>query len=180
MDAKANVSAQETQAYAHAWFSSPGVDTWWEKGAEGAAAKGPSPFGCEQGVGQEAKLEGKLVSTATLSLAVERQIRLRQRKDVRRVYDEGQSWAHHLLVLVARPNGLEFSRVGVTASRKLGGAAARNRAKRLMREAARCLYPQFVIGWDVMLIARPRILEAKEPQVERALSALLKRAGLST
>jgi RNase P protein component len=48
-----------------------------------------------------------------------------------------------------------------------------------MREAARCLYSQFGVGWDVMLIARARILKVKEPQVEEALSSLLRRAGLS-
>ncbi len=111
---------------------------------------------------------------------MERRIRLRRTSDVRRVYAKGRSWAHSLLVLIARPNGLDFSRVGVTASRKLGNAVARNRAKRVMREAARCLYPQIEGGWDVMLVARRRILQVKEPQVERALAVLLKRAGLNT
>lgn len=105
-------------------------------------------------------------------------MRLRRTRDVRRVYDEGKSWKHPLLVLVAHPNGLDLSRVGVTASRRLGGAVARNRAKRLLREAARHLYPQFGAGWDVMLIARNGILKVKEPQVEEALASLLKRAGL--
>mgnify|MGYP001144394880 CR=1 FL=1 len=109
---------------------------------------------------------------------MERRIRLRRTSDVRRAYDEGRSWAHSLLVLVTRPNGLDFSRVGVTASRSVGKAVARNRAKRLLREAARRLYPQFGVGWDVMLIARARILKVKEPQVEEALVSLLKRAGL--
>ncbi|MBL7063100.1 MAG: ribonuclease P protein component [Anaerolineae bacterium] len=111
---------------------------------------------------------------------MERRIRLRRTSDVRRVYDKGRSWVHPLLVLIIRPNGLDFSRVGVTASRRVGGAVARNRAKRLLREAARRLYPQFGAGWDAMLVARVNILEAKAPQVEAALASLLKRAGLST
>ena len=110
---------------------------------------------------------------------MERRVRLRRKGDVQRVYSEGRSWAHPLLVLVARPTGLDFSRVGVTASRRVGGAVARNRAKRLLREAARRLYPQFATGWDVMLIARTGIVEVMEPQVEEALASLLRRAGLS-
>ena len=111
---------------------------------------------------------------------MERRARLRRASDVRRVYDDGQSWPHPLLVLVTRPNGLDFSRVGVTASRRVGTAVARNRAKRLLREAARHLYPRFEAGWDVMLIARAGILKVKEPQVEEALASLLRRAGLGT
>ena len=110
---------------------------------------------------------------------MERRIRLRRTSDVRRVYDEGQSWTHPLLVLVARPNGLDFCRVGVTASRRGGNAVARNRAKRLLREAARRLSPQFGAGWDVMLIARASVLKVKEPQVEKTLASLLKQAGLN-
>jgi ribonuclease P protein component len=111
---------------------------------------------------------------------MECRIRLRRTSDVQRVYDEGQSWAHPMLALVARPNDLDLSRVGVAASRRLGSAVARNRAKRLLREAARRLYPQLKAGWDVMLVARPKILEAKEPQIEEALAWLLTRASLST
>jgi len=68
----------------------------------------------------------------------------------------------------------------VTASRRVGNAVARNRAKRLLREAARRLYPQFGAGWDAMLVAREGILRVKEPQVEEGLASLLKRARLST
>jgi ribonuclease P protein component len=120
----------------------------------------------------------RLRSKRRLPLAMERQIRLRRASDVRRIYDEGRSWTHPLLVLIARPNGLNFSRVGVAASRRLGGAVARNRAKRLLREAARHLYPQFEAGWDMMLIARNGTLEVKEPQIEEALTSLLRQAGL--
>jgi RNase P protein component len=71
-----------------------------------------------------------------------------------------------MLVLVARPNTLDLSRVGVAASRKLGKAVPRH------------LYPKIEAGWDVMLIARPRILAAKMQQVEEALGGLLEQSKL--
>jgi ribonuclease P protein component len=62
----------------------------------------------------------------------------------------------------------------------VGSAVARNRAKRLLREAARRLYSQFGSGWDVMLVARAGIIKAQETQVEEALASLLRQAELST
>lgn len=110
---------------------------------------------------------------------MERRTRLRQSGDVERVYDEGSSWRHPLLVLIVRPTERSHSRVGVTASRSVGNAVRRNRAKRLLREAARHLYPEFEsAGWDIMLIARPDLVTATEADVQEALAKLLKRAGL--
>jgi ribonuclease P protein component len=59
----------------------------------------------------------------------------------------------------------------------VGSAVERNRAKRLLREAARQLYPSFETrGWDMMLIARPKLVEVKEREVKQALASLLDRA----
>jgi len=109
---------------------------------------------------------------------MERRIRLRRAADFERLRREGRSWSHPLLVLVACRNGLGLTRVGVTASRKVGKAVRRNRAKRLLREAARRLHPHLEPGWDLLLIARPEILRVKEPQVRRALALLAAEAGL--
>jgi ribonuclease P protein component len=81
--------------------------------------------------------------------------------------------------MIVLPNSLDMSRVGVTASRRVGSAVERNRAKRLLREAARHLYPHFQSkSLDVMLIARPELASASEEEVEKALGTLLERAEL--
>lgn len=91
---------------------------------------------------------------------------------------EGRSWAHPLLVLCALPNDLEHSRFGFSASHWVGNAVVRNRAKRLMREAARLRQGDIKEGWDLVFIARNSIREASFTQVDQAVRQLLRRAGL--
>lgn len=105
-------------------------------------------------------------------------MRLRRPAEFRHVWDAGRSWAHPLLLLRAVPNTLDSTRIGITASRKVGDAVTRNRARRLLREAARQLYPQIRPGWDLVLVARASMVEAKTPAVVAALTLLLQRAHL--
>ncbi len=49
----------------------------------------------------------------------------------------------------------EAVRIGLIASKKIGGAVQRNRTRRLMRESMRHLAPQLEAGWDIVVIARP-------------------------
>ncbi len=105
--------------------------------------------------------------------------RLRTRADFDRVRREGHSWSHRLMVLVASPNDLGVTRVGITAGKRIGNAVVRNRAKRLMREAVRIHYAQMAPGWDLMLIARAAIVPVKMQEVAAALVALLRQAKLA-
>ena len=104
--------------------------------------------------------------------------RLHTRADFERVRREGRSWSHRLLVLVACPNTLGGTRVGIAAGKRVGSAIARNRAKRLIREAMRQFYPRIRAGWDLILIARVAIVLVKMQAVAVALESLLRRAEL--
>lgn len=127
------------------------------------------------------ELEGERTATPTPCVSrerMERRIRLRRGAEFGQVRKEGCSWSHSLLVIVARPNGGTLTRIGVAASHRVGKSTERNRAKRLLREAARHLHPRLQPGWDLVLIARPQILQVKEPQVRQAMEMLIRQAGL--
>jgi len=103
---------------------------------------------------------------------------LRSNEEFQRVRREGRSWSHPLLVLCALPNDLGHSRFGFSVSHWVGKAVVRNRAKRLMREAARLRQGDIEAGWDIVFIARTPIREAGFKQVDQAVEQLLRRAGL--
>ena len=83
-----------------------------------------------------------------------KQSRLRRRTDIDSVFTGGVSARDRLATIVARPNSLPFSRMGVGISKRHGNAVQRNRIKRLCREAMRLSRPELPPGWDFMLLPR--------------------------
>lgn len=91
-----------------------------------------------------------------------------------------QKWAMPGLVLQARRRDDQGGalRVGFTASRKVGGAVVRNRAKRRLRAAAEeVLAAHGKAGYDYVLIARAATPTRPFPALLKDLEAALKRVG---
>lgn len=113
-------------------------------------------------------------------LPMKRRHRLKKSADFQRVRAQRRSWAHPLMVLYAAPNNQELTRVGISTSKRIGKAVARNRAKRLIREAARKALPDILGGRDLVFVARGAIAEASYQQVNSAVEQLLGRSRLVT
>ena len=86
--------------------------------------------------------------------------------------------ADGLLVLYARKNRTDGNRVGVTVSKKLGKAHVRNRTRRRIREVYRLNEEKFQPGWDIVMVARTKALEAPFEKLTARYLTLAKKAGL--
>ena len=86
--------------------------------------------------------------------------------------------ANSYLVLYARKNRTEVNRVGITVSKKLGKAHVRNRVRRRLREVYRLNEEQFLPGWDIVVVARARAVDASFQQLTGAYLPLAKKMGI--
>ena len=86
----------------------------------------------------------------------------------RRLYQKGKSAANKYLVIYCRRNGSPENRIGYTVSSKLGHAVVRNRVRRRLREIYRLHESQFRPGWDLVVVARSRAVDAPYKKLEGA------------
>jgi ribonuclease P protein component len=98
----------------------------------------------------------------------------------RSVFSTGRSYAHGAVVLYVakRATGGGPARAGFVVSRKVGGAVARNRAKRLLREALRLEGRDLPDGLDLVVVARPSVADVTYGEVAGDLRDVLSAAGL--
>jgi ribonuclease P protein component len=100
--------------------------------------------------------------------------RLRRRVEFQRVFDKGRRTHGRFLTIIAAPDGGPCARLGIVASKKLGGAVDRNRAKRLIREVFRTITP-VERPLDVVVIPKAPLLVAPFEAFERDFRVTLRR-----
>ena len=101
------------------------------------------------------------------------QWRIRRAADFERAYRRRAKASDELLLVCGCENGLDHPRLGLSVSRKLGGAVVRNRWKRLLREAFRLSREHLPAGVDLVVIPRP----GAEPELRRLQVSLGQLAG---
>ncbi|HEX7299313.1 MAG TPA: ribonuclease P protein component [Solirubrobacteraceae bacterium] len=115
--------------------------------------------------------------------------RLSRSAEFERVYRQGRSVGNRFLVLYSFPRSTagepaDGTRLGVSVSRKVGGAVERNRIKRLLREAFATLADRVDDDHDVVVVARPEVSDLATREglegVRAALEELVEKAGAGT
>jgi ribonuclease P protein component len=115
--------------------------------------------------------------------------RLSRSAEFERVYRQGRSVGNRFLVLYSFPRSsagepADGTRLGVSVSRKVGGAVERNKVKRLLREAFGTLADRLPDDQDVVVVARPEVRELAERDgldgVTRELGELVEKTVAGT
>ena len=102
-------------------------------------------------------------------LTYRKQDRLRSSSEFKRVYERKCSVSNQWLIVYGCPNELGRSRLGISVSRKIGNAVARNRFKRLYREAFRLTRAELPADLDLILLPR----SSREPTLDAVRQSLL-------
>ena len=95
-----------------------------------------------------------------------------------RVFDKGKRYHGELLTaVIAKASGP--AKLGIIVGHKYGGAIARNRIKRIIREAFRTIAKELSGGMDLVVMPREKAKRAKTQEMLTELSNIIHKAGLA-
>jgi ribonuclease P protein component len=113
----------------------------------------------------------------TPTASLQRTERVRRRPEFERAYDTGVRINGRYMTVFVVANGGQAPRLGVAATRKIGAAVERNRAKRMARELFR--RHKIDAGLDVIIVPRREMVDAPFVTLEADYLAALERRGQS-
>jgi ribonuclease P protein component len=166
---EADLSAKEAQTRTHARVSRPNADEGRPDDAQTSAREG-------------AQAADRLMRGGQGSSARPKRGRLSRSADFDRVFRQGSSHGGREFVLYVFPRGEDGAtpRLGLSVSRKVGGAVQRNQVKRLLREAFALDGNRLPAGSDVVVVARTDARDLAEREglsgIRRSLAELIDRA----
>ncbi|MCA9084869.1 MAG: ribonuclease P protein component [Planctomycetaceae bacterium] len=112
-----------------------------------------------------------------------RESRVRRGNDFRTCFESGSRAGDGQLLVFVLKNGLAKTRLGVSVSRKHGNAVARNRRKRLIREAFRLCRDSLPSGLDVVVVPRqnanPQLRDFRT-SLKALVSRIVRRGGIAS
>jgi ribonuclease P protein component len=108
---------------------------------------------------------------------MKRELHLNKPEQYKLVYTRGSTHVDRLLVLKALPNHLDYTRYGISVSKRVGNAVVRNSVKRRLREILRS--KAFCPGWDLVIIARSPAAVSDYHQLDKSVTNLLARAHIT-
>ena len=103
---------------------------------------------------------------------------LKQNHEFRRLYSKGKSAVSPYFAVYCRKTGRPKNRLGITTGVKLGCAVKRNRARRRIRALYRTHEEKLLCGYDVVIVARSRVIYGRFAELERSFDQLMKKLGL--
>ncbi len=100
---------------------------------------------------------------------------IKKNSEFQYIYKNGKSYANRLLVMYVSRDGKEGTRIGISASKKVGNSVVRHRVTRLIRESFRLHRHELDSGLNIIVVARAA---AREADFKKTESAFLHLCGL--
>lgn len=104
--------------------------------------------------------------------------KLKLNSEFRRIYGRGKAFVNPAFVAYAFKGKTDNIRLGITVSKKIGGAVERNRAKRLLTAAFSEVAGELDSGYEFVLVARTRILNTKSNEIAFWLRKYFSQEGI--
>lgn len=96
------------------------------------------------------------------------------------MYYRGKNAPGRYVAVYCMKNRLGINRLGLTVGGKVGGAVVRNRIRRRISESFRLMSPQLKQGFDIVIVARARAVEADYRRLDADIRAQLVKLGILT